>query len=1015
MAFYKKPIQPYDPIQKEGQDGGAIRYFRNDFDHTGQNSHDTPPSQDAGQWMALTNTMPISRGNIDRRWGYFALSNLGQLSTSVNLIPKHIYSYQRDTDGLRKLIITTTQPVAGQPNSLAIGEDGSIYASAITLTPSALPNSAPRVIVSRSTAYFYAGVNGSNLKWNGDTVVNKWGINVDDVGASSAGPNLGGTAVAITSGSSGAIWANPNSIKLDDGSYTTATIDFAQALNGVPTKPLEVTNFGLVASGRVTGIQVAVKGHFAITGASLEVVRPTTFTGQFTSPGLAVDGNSSTSAVGTADLDLGGATETWGGFSYTGPTPVGITLNVSSRVQAFAGGVPSAQVEYSLNGGSTWVLLYTTSTARGQTLDQISLPAAQNVSLVKIRATVDLITGTGNARAVQNIVDAWLEVTNNTPPSIFPTISVVLLKNGQEYGTAQSLTLPSLTDTVLTFGSSSDLWGGAWTTGEIDLSNFGLHITASVFTGAQNVISSAVISLDSAKVTVFLVGAGVTLGATSAGSVTLTIGRIYYLAFQNSVTGHPSDLSIASATTGPLTSKQQALTLPVNNDPQVDTKLLLATADGGDPSILYLVSEMPNAQTTFTDNVPEDTLNLNQQYLFTDDFGNDFGIANNTPPPLGTLACKHKGRLWMAVGQLLYFSKSITELTLPNGFVAGRYEEAWPATNYFDISPGAESVTGLLSDGDVLYIATSRHIRRLFGDDPSNFQEPEIVHQEAGVLNQEVWTPIFLQGTPSGTMWLTPDNRVIMSDFNTYRDAGEPIQNVLDTINPDFAQNSHAAFFSQGPYDVFVLAIPTGNNIYCDTHLVFDLRTQQWQVWQPSDQSTAMLFNVTDAGKTQWLFSTSVASQFVSTTDTAYVLQYSSTVTQDRVGVVGGGGPFGSQFMLGGGLVSSTGTDFTSVAQTSWLDLGSPTFRKLLNELEIVGDSGALLTVEGADTQSDFATPEVIVQDASLVPDLFGRLRLPLAGLPTRKRYYRFTFKSTGPSQDMLDSYSIYIIPLSTI
>lgn len=999
MAFYKKPIQPYDPIQEKGQDGGALRYFRNDFDHTGQNSHDTPPSQDAGQWMSLFNTMPISKGNIDRRWGYFSLSNLG-LATPAILAPRHFYTYQRDTDGLRKLIICTTQPTTGNINSLALGEDGSIYASPITTAPTSLPLTAPRMLNSRSTAYFYAGIDGSNQKWDGSvsntgvaTNVTKWGINVDDVAASSSGPNLPTTAADVTGGD--AAWVNPNNIKLADSVYAVTNLPFS----GAASDNLKATNFGLTASGHIAGIKAEFKGHIVVTGNNFFVFRPTAYSGTYASPALATDGDSATSSVGNVTAQaFETSTETWRSMpAYTGPAALTQVLKISSKFSFGGQGISDAEgkIEYSLNNGSTWTTLYDAHAARSLTTDSITLSTSQDLTQIQARAFVSITADHGGAN--HSIVDIWVEVTNSVAPIGKVTLSAQLVKTGTAYGNIQTVDLSAATDTVVTLGGAQDLWGGSFQSTDITDPTFGIQFTVRAVGGPT------ICSMDYVKLTISLTGAGVVIGSPTAGSVSLTVGRIYYEAFRNSTTGHVSDLSSPSATTGPQTSKRIPLTLSVNNDPQVGTKLVLATADGGDPDILYLVEEIQNSVTAYTDNTPEDTLILNQQYLFTDDFGNDFGIANNTPPPLGTLSAKHKGRLWMALDQLLYFSKSISELTLPNGFVAGRYEEAWPATNYFDISPGAESVTGLLSDGDVLYIATARHIRRLFGDDPSNFQEPEVVHQESGVLNQEVWQPIFMQGTPSGTMWLTPDNRVIMSDFNTYRDAGEPVQDILDRINPSAKQNAHAQFFSQGAYDIYILAVPTGTNTYCDTLLVYDLRTQQWQVWQPTDPTSSMLFNVTDAGVTQWLFTTVPTSG----TDSSYVYQFSSTVTQDQVGKVAT--PSGPQ------TAQNVGVDFITIGQTSWLDLGSPTYRKLLNEVEIVGDFNCLLTVEGADTQADFAQPELIIQDSLFSPDPAGRLRVSLAGYRTRKRYYRFTFKSTGPSQDMLDSYSIYVIPLSTV
>src|SRR2546429_4298334 len=54
------------------------------------------------------------------------------------------------------------------------------------------------------------------------------------------------------------------------------------------------------------------------------------------------------------------------------------------------------------------------------------------------------------------------------------------------------------------------------------------------------------------------------------------------------------------------------------------------------------------------------------------------------------------------------------------------YTTPFRSTNQFDISEQAETVVGLLSDGETLWVATERAIRRIIGDSPSNFQKPEI-------------------------------------------------------------------------------------------------------------------------------------------------------------------------------------------------------------------------------------------------------------------------------------------------
>jgi hypothetical protein len=477
----------------------------------------------------------------------------------------------------------------------------------------------------------------------------------------------------------------------------------------------------------------------------------------------------------------------------------------------------------------------------------------------------------------------------------------------------------------------------------------------------------------------------ISVGAPVGGAVTLVSGRNYFVVFKNATTGHHSGLNPVSATTGPITAQDIPLSnIEVSGDSQVDRKIILATADGGNQTILYFLGDIPNAQTTLTDNVTELALLANNVFLETDSFGVEHGVADNDPPPDGTHVIKHRGRLVMANGQFINVSKSIGELTTSTGTITGRYEEAWPATFQLDISEGAESISGLLSNGSSLYVGTERHVRVILGDSPQNFSKPEIKFNEVGVLNQEVWRSVFREGTPAGVIWLAPDHRVVYSDFNTYKDIGTPIQDVLDSINDSQASKAHATFYAEGPYDFYVLAIPTGANTEPETLCVYDLRNQTWYVWQPTDKVTAMLHNINSSGTPQWLWT-------AGTNGKKY--HFRSTDTKDRV--------------------ADTPVDFTATIRTPWLALSDPTARKLLNELEVLtGDSTMTVTVESASTQAEFASPTTVVSGASLVTSPLGDFKVYLAGKVTKDKFYRFTFISTAVGDPLLNYFALDFTPL---
>lgn len=596
----------------------------------------------------------------------------------------------------------------------------------------------------------------------------------------------------------------------------------------------------------------------------------------------------------------------------------------------------------------------------------------------------NLGTGAVGASVVGIQVDVKLKVLSATDTA---QANVQLVKNNLLYGSTKSLQINNTGLAFVTFGGKTDLWGGTWTISDVNSAQFGAMLQ--MFPGDILVTGTSHVSVDFIRVTVFVKpktgsatdsGNGVGVVSSAAGAINLVVGRTYYLTFLNPITGQYSDISDASQSTGPATGLKFNLVLAVHNDPQVTKKVLLCTADGGDPSILYQLAELANSTTTFQDNTIETTMLLGQPLLFTDDFGNEFGCSLNDPPPLGNLACKHQGRLWMANGQNIFFSKAVAELTLPNGFIAGKYEECWPGSNYFDVSEGAETISALISDGTTLYFGTQSHVRRILGNDPTNFQEPQIVHPEVGIINQESVQIVFMEGAPGGAIWLTPDFRVVQSDFNNYIDIGHPIQDILNSINSQAPLLAHGTFVSDGEFDLFILAVPINSTTFCDTHLVYDMRRKMWFYWVPNDGSQTLLFNIAASGDPQWLFANNLN-----------IFRYQSSASTDH------------------------GTAIPYSVTTSWLHLGEPSKRKLLDELEVTGDSKMLVSISGASTQTDFNAPISIVTNQALVTSPFGQLKIYLAGRSCKYRYYQFTFIPSSTTLEGLLGYNLKLIPFNSL
>lgn len=491
-----------------------------------------------------------------------------------------------------------------------------------------------------------------------------------------------------------------------------------------------------------------------------------------------------------------------------------------------------------------------------------------------------------------------------------------------------------------------------------------------------------------------------TIASLSSGLVTLVSGRGYFYVFRNSTTGHMSDLSpfsvvgspAAPGTTGPITNQEIHLSniqsAPSPADSQVDKIWILATADGGDETLLYFVAEINIGTTTYIDNTPELTLLNNNVVQETDINGNLIGVADNTPPPTaGQLTIKHQGRIFISKNAVLYCSKNLQELTTSTGLIAGKFEEAWPFTNQFDLSDNAEVITSLVSDGITLYIGTPQHIYRLNGDSPVDFQFQQIAFNEAGVVQQDAIDVVYANGNPSGCVWMTPDRRIIHSDFNTYSEIGGPIQDLLNRIPDGNLPYVHTTFYSRGEYDLCTVQFSTNpgavtSNIFW---AVFEMKSGTWVVWEMPAGTLASLLYFTAQGLPQWLFFDA---------DATHQIQW-----------------------LDPSLASDNNQLIFSAITTPYYHFGTPTERKWLNELEILTtDININVSISAATTAADFAGPLIIVNRSPVVSPL-GPLKIFTAGDfgGGYHRFFRTRFTTTTglpSSVNWIEAFNFEIIPI---
>lgn len=574
--------------------------------------------------------------------------------------------------------------------------------------------------------------------------------------------------------------------------------------------------------------------------------------------------------------------------------------------------------------------------------------ATAGLSVVNLNSETLLITnfgfsipGSGTILGIQ----VAIKKHGTANPSALTDNTVQLIKGGTQSGNnkANIFDWTSAYSTP-TYGGSNDLWGLTLAASDVNASNFGVAIQVGQINNG---------------------GGGATAGIDFV-SITITYA-----------TG-------GGANTGAISSKEIALSLPTNNPPAgVDKFAILATLDGGDVTTFYVLDTVPIATSTYTDNIPDNVLATKNRATEVDLTGTNHGLIQNQMPPVALkFPTKHRGRIYGAVGENLFFSKSLDEVTTSTGLVLGRYEEAWPIANFLNVSTVKETIAGLLSDGNTLYIGTERKLWRLDGDGPQNFSKPEIIFNEVGLVNQDVWQVCFAEGQPVGMIWLTPDNRVIMSNFASYQDIGTPIQDVLSTINTSATNGPWGQFFSRQEFDIYVLAIPTGANSAPDTMCVYDLRGGRWYIWKLVDKTSIGLFNITATGAIQWLIAATSGK----------VYQFLPSLTQDRV--------------------SDTPVAITATITTPWLHFGKPAERKTFNELELTtSDANLLVTISGASIQSQTTAPNTVVSNAALTLSQFGYFKVYLASTKALDKFYQLSFTSSSGVQNILSSWTAELLP----
>lgn len=320
-------------------------------------------------------------------------------------------------------------------------------------------------------------------------------------------------------------------------------------------------------------------------------------------------------------------------------------------------------------------------------------------------------------------------------------------------------TIPQTGGYLTVYGGPTDLWGTTWTVAQINAAGFGIQLQAHLAStststaaytyngllpntpleiivyyqiGASDITGSvyAQVIIDPVTGTLQGVKTGGTSGGSVPGSFSATIGGTTtdntvtwqclgtaaqlsalfswtwaYSYHTTGATNHTSTMSPLLTAYAPMVGDFVPLLGYGSDEVPCDRIDIYRTPDGG--SLLLAdtgaagAGSAPNVNSATSFTVNDACLDINL------DPGTVGPIAHlNDPPPAGgTIICSHMGRLWMLVGNLLYFSAG-PDCTNGDGY------QAWPPANVFAMPSGGR---GLHSTTAGLVVVCQEELQIILG------------------------------------------------------------------------------------------------------------------------------------------------------------------------------------------------------------------------------------------------------------------------------------------------------------
>jgi len=272
--------------------------------------------------------------------------------------------------------------------------------------------------------------------------------------------------------------------------------------------------------------------------------------------------------------------------------------------------------------------------------------------------------------------------------------------------------------------------------------------------------------------------------------------------------------------------------IPVSSDPKVDKKRIYRTTPGG--AIFFWIDDIPNAQTTYTDDIASYGAQLSYDRL---------------PPPVAVFAEVWDDRLWLVPKDYrnqLHFTNKGTSEEMAN-------------TNIVQVK-GKDSdeimAMGVYGDPSSLYILKRKKPYRIDKIGDSAYQMTPLPYNTGTDAPASVAT--------GGGLLIWKSKKGI-EVFNGETILRPPISDRLAVTMATINEASIAKAYGliNEKWDEYWLAVPTGSSTEPDLLIVFDFLTGKLSTFSFADKMTAM-HNLRDAAaKLQFITGTSAGDLFI--------------------------------------------------------------------------------------------------------------------------------------------------------